>query len=120
MDQEKVTIEGKMKSTETSMITTIDSKRPKIAEFDSLPGSIQKDLVVRGQKDFATEITANRQTIINSITGQFGPSMIQNTFGKFNPSNQLNNIVGGAGSKFVSALGGGNPLSGAGGIGSFL
>ena len=45
--------------------------------------------------------------------------MIQNAFGQFNPANQLNGIVGGAGSKFASALGGGNPLGG-GGIGGFL
>ena len=46
--------------------------------------------------------------------------MIQSAFGKFDPTSQLNGIVGGAGSKFASALGAGNPLGGGGGIGGFL
>ena len=53
MDQEKTTIEAKMKSTENNMLNTIDQKRPKISEFDSLPSNLQKDIVVRGQKEFA-------------------------------------------------------------------
>ena len=101
------------------MITAIDNKRPKIQLYDDLPSAAQKDIIVRAQTEFATQIADNRKTIISSITGQFGPSMIQNAFGKFNPTNQLNGLVGGAASKFASALGGGNPLGG-GGIGGFL
>ena len=120
MDSEKTTVEGKMKSTEDSMITAIENKRPKLQLYEDLPDPVRKDVIKTAQKEFATQIADNRKTIISSITGQFGPTMIQNAFGKFDPTSQLNGIVGGAGSKFASALGAGNPLGGGGGIGGFL
>ena len=72
------------------------------------------------QKQFATQIADNRKTIISSITGQFGPTMIQNSFKAFDPTNQLNSLVGGAGSKFSSIFSSANPLGGGGGLGGIL
>ena len=45
MDSEKTTVEGKMKSTEDSMITAIENKRPKLQLYEDLPDPVRKDVI---------------------------------------------------------------------------
>ena len=99
------------------MITKLNNDKPKIAEYDDLPAPIQKDLIKTADKQLATEFKNNRQQIVSTITGSFGPATMSKAFGAFNPQSKLDAIVGKASGQFTSALGVGNPLGGgAGGL----
>ena len=117
METEKATIEGAMTTAESDLITKIENDRPKLPLYEDCPVSIRDSLMKKGEKKFASEMAANKDKIVTDITGKFGPAQLQNSMGKFNPSKQLNSIVGGASSTFSKALGG-NPLSG--GLGSIF
>lgn len=119
MQNESTTIEGQMKKAEDTMIADLTKKEPRIAEYDNLNQKEKDFLIKEADKQLKNQITSSNQGLASHITGQFGPSTIQNAFGKFSPQSKLDSIVGGAGGKFASALGGGNPLGG-GGIGGFL
>ena len=119
MDSERTTIEAKMTKAEDDMITKLNNDKPKIAEYDDLPGSIQKDLMKTADKQLASEFKNNRQQIVSTITGSFGPSTMSNAFGSLNPQSKLDSIVSKSSGQFTKALGVGNPLGG-GGVGGFL
>ena len=105
-----------MNKTEKDMLDKIAKERPHLQLFEDLPTPIQDDVLTKAQTEFATQIADNRKTIIDSITGSFGPKALEGAFGSINPQGKLDSIVGGAGNQFSSKL---VPSVG-GGLGGFL
>jgi hypothetical protein len=82
-----------------------------------LPDPLKKVVRNTAETQFAKQIGDNKEQIVKSIAGQFGPESIKQLLGGINPENQLNGILNGAGGQFASKLGLGNLGGALGGVG---
>jgi len=92
--------------------------------YEELPDPLKKFVRDTAEREFAKQLSDNKEKIISTITGQFGPEAIKKVFAQVNPESLLNNIVSGAGGNLASELtkhlpGVGNLTGALGGLGGF-
>lgn len=120
IDEQHNGIMTKLNATQDNMVTNIEKDRPKIELYEELPDPLKKVVRDTAETQFAKQIGDNKEQIVKTIAGQFGPDMLKQALGGINPENQLNGILNGAGGQFANSLGLGNLGGLAGGLGGGL
>lgn len=117
VDSERNALMQKVSNSQDDMITKIEKDRPKIELYEELPDPVKKIVRDTAEKEFAHQLSENKQQIISMITSQFNLGNVQSLLSNLSPEKSLNGIVSGAGGKFLSNLTGGSGIPGIGNIG---
>lgn len=94
------------------MIRKIDEEKPQVPLYDQLPQRVKSSILEQGEKTFTEQVTNNKDAITNQALKAFNQDKILGMFTELNPEGILQNIIGGAGTQFLSNLGLGGSIGG--------